>query len=268
MLGTLGRRERYVRIDEKPVPLELPKVVAEPKVCQPLFRLRHVTKTFITGGQTVRALLDVSLEIPSGQIVGLSGENGSGKTTLLHVLGGLYLPDTGSEVFYRDPQKGLQAIHYNDPKFLANYRCQISWMFQRIQLISHLVVWQNIALPLELRGVSSAQARKIALGLLADFGLSEIANQRAAEPSGGQRQIAAMLRAVAVGSQVILADEPTARLDRGNTAKVMELMKRINQDTGISIVLVSHDPFVEKFCQTRFVCQKTSKGNIIKREVN
>ena len=232
---------------------------------QPLFVLEQVSKTFCSGTHEVNALRDVSIAIPKGSVTAIFGQSGSGKTTLLRLLGGLCSPDRGTVSHF--PLHAPERIRYEDEQAMSEYRSrQIGWVFQDLNLISHLTVAQNAALPLVLKGLTWRDAEVNALRYLKELGLADRAGERPHRLSGGEQQRVAIARVLVARPSVILADEPTGSLDALNTTGVMEILRSVNKELGISIVMVTHEVgLLKEYCDFAFECRKLPNGNRIAR---
>jgi putative ABC transport system ATP-binding protein len=211
-------------------------------VSNPVLTARDIEVAYSAGATSVRALKGVSTSIEAGLVTLIQGPSGSGKTTLLSVLGCLRQPDSGSlSAFGRDvgslSAKGLARLR----------RERIGFVFQSFRLFSRLNARQNVELPLALLGRDPGERRRIAAGLLAAFGLSAVAEQSPSRLSGGEQQRIAVARAVAADPEVVLADEPTAALDRECGRQVGRALRRSAMDHGRAVVVVSHDPRLEEF---------------------
>ncbi len=189
-------------------------------------------------GTTLSPVLNgIDLKIGPGRCVFLVGPSGSGKTTLLSILGCILSPDAGRvRVLGRDLARLVPA-----ERALLR-RDHIGFVFQRFHLIRGLSAWENVGLPLTLRGQSPRALRPRALALLAAVGLADQADKQPAGMSTGQCQRVALARALAGDPELVLADEPTAALDAHNGQEVMRLLRRLTVDQGKSAIVVTHDP--------------------------
>jgi len=207
-------------------------------------RVDNVTRVYKIGQVETHALRGISLSIEDGEFTALVGPSGSGKTTLLQLIGCLDLPTSG-QVFVR----GHDVSRLNRSQRADMRRGTIGFIFQFFALIPTLSAYENIEMPLLLNGQSASERRERVMELLEAVGLSERAHHRPDQLSGGEQQRAAVARALAVRPAVILADEPTANLDTDNGRQVMEIMQRLNQDTGVTFVFATHDPRVIQFAR-------------------
>jgi putative ABC transport system ATP-binding protein len=202
-------------------------------------KVENVTRIYHTGKVDTQALRGVSLSIEQGEFTALVGPSGSGKTTLLQIIGCLDQPTSGRVVI-----NGKDVSHLNRNQRADMRRGTIGFIFQFFALIPTLTAYENIEMPLLLIGQSPAQRRERVTELLAAVDLAERAHHRPDQLSGGQQQRVAIARALAPKPALILADEPTANLDTTNGKQVMEIMTRLNQETGVTFVFATHDPRV------------------------
>jgi putative ABC transport system ATP-binding protein len=202
-----------------------------------LIKVENVTRAYKTGNIETLALRGVSLSIQSGEFTALVGPSGSGKTTLLQILGCLDQPTSG-KVWING--KDVSRLNRNQRADLR--RGSIGFIFQFFALIPTLTAYENVELPLLLNGMPSSERRRRVTELLEAVGMSERAHHRPDQLSGGEQQRVAVARALAPRPLLILADEPTANLDTENGKQVMEIMQRLNQETGVTFVFATHDP--------------------------
>ena len=207
-------------------------------------KVDNVTRVFKVGKIETQALRGISLSIEDGEFTALVGPSGSGKTTLLQLIGCLDQPTSG-QVFVR----GHDVSLLNRNQRADMRRGTIGFVFQFFALIPTLSAYENIEMPLLLNGQSASRRRERVMELLEAVDLTERAHHRPDQMSGGEQQRAAVARALAARPAVILADEPTANLDTDNGRQVMEIMQRLNQDTGATFVFATHDPRVIRFAR-------------------
>ncbi len=207
-------------------------------------KVENVTKTYKVGDVETQALRAVNLCIESGEFTALVGPSGSGKTTLLQLIGCLDQPTSGS-VFVN----GKDVSKLNRSKRADMRRGTIGFIFQFFALIPTLSAYENIEMPLLLNGHSAAERRQRVQQLLEWVDLTDRASNRPDQLSGGQQQRVAIARALATRPALILADEPTANLDTPNGKQVMEIMTRLNQETGVTFVFATHDPRVIQYAR-------------------
>lgn len=207
----------------------------------PAVEFLDVVKSFGTGSTEVRALRGVSLAIAPGELVAVMGPSGCGKSTLLHLAGGLEQPSAGRVRLHGRDLGDLDAAER-----AALRRTEVSFVFQRLNLLASLTALENVSLPLELDGVGAREARARAEEALAAVGLAgEAAGQFDRYPdefSGGQQQRIAIARAIVGRQRVLLCDEPTGALDVATADSVIELLAGLPQRFGTTVVLVTHEP--------------------------
>ena len=225
----------------------------------PRLVVEQVTKTFAVNGTPLRAVDGVSLRIEAGEFVSIIGHSGSGKTTLLSILGGLSAPTSGRVVFDGVDVYGLDADG------LSEYRCEkIGFVFQFASLLPALTVMENLLLPGGFRPRAAkprnGAAAEKALGLLALVGLSEKAEVLPSRLSGGQQRRVAIARALMNDPALILADEPTGDLDEETEAEVMALFRAVNERSGATFVLVTHDTALARQAGRRL---RMNRGGVI-----
>lgn len=197
-----------------------------------------VVREYRTGGQAVRALDGVSLQISGGQFAAVVGPSGSGKSTLLHLLGALDSPDSGSIRF-----NGVDIAGLDEDQQAILRRHRVGFVFQFFNLLPSLSAWENVAIPKLLAGQRLSRVRAEAEHLLDLVGLARRADHRPAELSGGQMQRVAVARALMMDPPLILADEPTGNLDSGTGVAVLELLRDISHGSGVdrAVVMVTHN---------------------------
>jgi len=205
---------------------------------RPLVEVRNVSKHFGQGLTRVDALVDVSIEVMSGEVVGLLGPSGSGKSTLLHVIGCIREPDSGwirlgDDVVY---DNGWQR---RDLRRLRLER--IGFIFQTHNLLGFLTSTENVAQVIELAGGSATEARHRAVELLEYLGIGHRKDAVPSQLSGGEAQRVAIARALANRPRIVLADEPTAALDSQRAGAVMDLLRKVAQDHQAAVIVVTHD---------------------------
>jgi putative ABC transport system ATP-binding protein len=204
-----------------------------------LLAARSVSRSYRLGAALVPAIRDVSLEIRPGEFVAIQGPSGSGKTTLLNLLGLLDAPDAGE---IRVEEREASDLSENAKSDLR--RDRFGFVFQTFNLIPVLSAEENVAYPVGLAGKPAVERRARARELLAAVGLAEKADVRPDLLSGGQRQRVAIARALANRPAVVFADEPTANLDSKTADEILELMRALNEDSGVAFLFATHDPRV------------------------
>lgn len=211
--------------------------MTEPATISPVVRLTHVSRTYQAGALEVRALDDLTLEIPSDRFSVVIGASGSGKTTLLNLIGCIDAPSKGVVEVCR------QNIAELDDDAVADFRARnIGFIFQTFSLIPVLSAYENVEYPLLLVGMPAAERRRRTLAMLEAVGLTAQAQRQPNELSGGQKQRVAIARALVKQPQLVLADEPTANLDSATGAAIISLMRRVQTDSHTTFIFATHDP--------------------------
>jgi len=204
--------------------------------------LRHVSKTYTRGKQSIEVLQDLTLDIPKGEFVALMGPSGSGKTTLLNLIGGLDKPTRGEITVAGqrlDALSGGQLSHWRGH--------HVGFVFQFYNLMPMLNAQRNVELPLLLTKLPAAKRRANALAALTLVGIADRAKHKPNELSGGQAQRVAIARALVADPTILVCDEPTGDLDRKSADEVLQLLQTLNREHGKSIVMVTHDPKAAEF---------------------
>ena len=202
----------------------------------PLLELRDIHKTYHLGGETIRALDGVSLDIDSGEFISIIGPSGSGKSTLMHILGCLDSPTSGTINL-----DGMM-IHDASPRQLAAIRNKkIGFVFQFFNLLPKLTVRQNVELPMIYSGLSSKERRERAMNSRSSVNMEDRSKHRPSQLSGGQQQRAAIARALVNDPRIIFADEPTGNLDSNTGVLILEMFNKLHQE-GRTVMIVTHDP--------------------------
>ena len=210
---------------------------------EPIIEIKHLSKTFGTGDDQVAALHDVSLAVQPGEIFGIIGLSGAGKSTLVRCINLLERPDEGQMLFHG---KNLMVM---PDKQLRQQRRTISMIFQSFNLLDQRTALDNICFPLELVGTPKKEARKKAMELLETVGLPDKANAYPVQLSGGQKQRIAIARALASDPEVLLCDEATSALDPQTTDSILKLLQKINQERGITVIIITHQmSVIEQVC--------------------
>ena len=202
----------------------------------PLVELRNVSKIYHLGGEEIRALDDISLDIAEGEFISIIGPSGSGKSTLMHILGCLDSPTHGTI------QLDGTMIQGASQRQLATIRNRkIGFVFQFFNLLPKLNVAQNVELPMIYSGVSGKERRERAMAALESVDLANRSKHRPSQLSGGQQQRVAIARALVNSPRIVFADEPTGNLDSHTGEAILALFRRLSTE-GRTIVLVTHDP--------------------------
>ncbi len=223
-----------------------------------MIQLKNVTKTVRSGSDDLTILNDVSLSIPDGQFVSITGASGSGKSTLLGLIAGLDEPSSGTITV-----DGDEVTAQTDDK-LAQIRSEkIGFVFQSFHLIPSLTAYENILIPMEILGLKDARGR--AARLLEDVDLTNRGHHYPPELSGGEQQRVAIARAFANSPKYLLADEPTGNLDSKNGQHIFELMTELHRQSNVTLVLVTHDHALAARAQRQVVLKD---GRVISDTLN
>jgi putative ABC transport system ATP-binding protein len=207
-----------------------------------LIRLRGVRRTYGEGDAAVHALDGVDLVVQRGEFLALMGPSGSGKSTALNVLGCLDAPTAGSYRF-----RGVETTTLSRRERAVLRRAYLGFIFQGFNLLERSTALENVELPLVYRGLGGAERRRRALAALADVGLEGREHHRPSALSGGQQQRVAIARALVTAPDVVLADEPTGNLDSAMSHEVMDLLRRMNEERGVTILMVTHEPDMAEY---------------------
>src|SRR5262249_51940948 len=206
----------------------------------PLIQLRDIRKVYDLGEVQVEALRGVSLDIDAGERVALVGPSGSGKSTLMNTLGCLDRPTSGS---YLLAGQEVATLSSDERAKVRNQR--IGFVFQNFNLLARTSALENVELPLlYARGISGRQRRKRAVELLDRVGLADRLDHHPSQLSGGQQQRVAIARALVNEPKILMCDEPTGNLDSHTSKEVIQLFRQLNEESGITVILVTHDPTV------------------------
>ena len=222
-----------------------------------MIELKQVSKRFEVRGGAIDALLPLDLDIASGQVFGLLGFSGAGKSTLLRLINRLEEPSGGSIRV-----DGQELVGLRDAE-LRRMRQRMGMIFQQFNLLSHRSALRNVEFSLEVAGVPRATQRTMARDALAAVGLSDREDSFPAQLSGGQRQRVAIARALATSPTILLCDEATSALDPHTALSILRLLKDLNRERGMTIVIVTHDIKVATYlCEA---CVVLEKGRVVDR---
>lgn len=200
----------------------------------PILQLQQVSKTFHIGQNTISVLKDINLEIEAGSTAAIVGPSGSGKTTLLGLCAGLDKSTEGQIIL-----NGIALNSLNEDQLAQMRNENIGFVFQNFQLLPTLTALENVLVPLELRGLKRQE--KVAQELLEKVGLGERADHYPSQLSGGEQQRVSLARAFANKPKILFADEPTGNLDAETSAIIENMLFQLNQESGTTLILVTHD---------------------------
>jgi len=200
--------------------------------------LKHCSKTYGSGVSLVHALDDVSLSFEPGEFTVISGPSGSGKTTLLNLIGCLDVPNTGSVLI-----EGQDVSRLNDRELARLRSWRVGFIFQSFNLVPVLTATENVETALHLAR-APGDRRKLAEAMLAEVGLGELLRRRPSQLSGGQQQRVAVARALVKRPAIVIADEPTANLDSHAGTQILDIMRKMNEESGVTFLFSTHDRMV------------------------
>ena len=203
----------------------------------PLIELKGITRTFGSGPAAFQALRGIDLTVQDGEFLAIMGPSGSGKSTAMNIMGCLDTPTSGS---YRFQGVTVEQLSRRQRALLRRWR--LGFVFQGYNLLPRTSALENVELPLMYRRVGTAERRRLARETLALVGLSGWEKHTPAQLSGGQQQRVAIARAIVTNPTVLLADEPTGNLDSEKGNEIMALLRSLNEDRGITILMVTHEP--------------------------
>jgi putative ABC transport system ATP-binding protein len=219
-------------------------------ITQAAIRAIGLSRRFEVGEIQIHALRDVSLEVAAGQFVALVGPSGSGKSTFLNLVGGLDRATRGE--LWID---GVELSASKEKTLTEHRRKRVGFVFQSFNLLPRLTALENVALPLMFRGVAQSQRLDRAQALLEQVGLAGRIEHRPTQLSGGEQQRVAIARALVNRPAIVLADEPTGNLDSTTGGEIMDLLRRLNREEGVTLLLVTHDveaaAFADRVIQLR-----------------
>jgi putative ABC transport system ATP-binding protein len=206
-------------------------------------RLEQITKSYYGTDTPVHALRGISLVLDKPEMVAIMGQSGSGKSTLMNILGCLDKPDGG---IYTFAGFDVMQMERDQLAYLRNRR--IGFVFQNFNLLARTTALENVCLPLSYAGIRGAEAEQRARAILGLVGLAGREQHRSTQMSGGQQQRVAIARALVNDPDLLLADEPTGALDSQTGKEIMSLLQQLNREQSLSIVIVTHDPEIARYC--------------------
>jgi putative ABC transport system ATP-binding protein len=236
--------------------------VAHLERARPLIEFRAVTKVFGSGAAAVHALAGVDLSIAEGEFVAIMGPSGSGKSTAMNIIGCLDTPTSGDYLY-----DGVEVGRLDRNSRALVRRHLLGFVFQGFNLLARTTALENVELPLIYRGLPSAERRRLAAEALERVGLQRREGHTSSELSGGQQQRVAIARAIVTDPMVLLADEPTGNLDTRTSREIMELVRSLNRDQGMTVVMVTHETDIAAYARRtiRFVDGRI-ESDVVNRE--
>ncbi len=209
-----------------------------------LIEVKNAIKTYKTGDESFNALDDISLSIEKGELVAIMGTSGSGKSTCMNMLGTLDKPNSGS--YFLD---GVDVFSLSPDELSDIRNLKLGFVFQGFNLISRTSALDNVELPMIYKGIPEEERHKRARAALKIVGLENREDHMPNQMSGGQQQRVAIARAIVNDAPLILADEPTGNLDTKTSIEVMEFFVKLNEETGKTIIIVTHEPDIAEYCK-------------------
>lgn len=207
-----------------------------------LIKLVNVVKIYKFGENEIKALDGVTVEIDRGEFLCVMGPSGSGKSTFMNIVGCLDIPTSGK--YYLE---GTDVSTMNAEQLAEIRNKKIGFVFQQFNLLPRAKVWENVELPLIYAGIPSKERKNKALELLSKVGLLDKAEYFPRQLSGGQQQRVAIARALVNNPSILLADEPTGNLDSKSSIEIIELFRKLNEEEGITTIIVTHEPDIASF---------------------
>ncbi|QUG43272.1 ABC transporter ATP-binding protein [Psychrobacillus sp. INOP01] len=228
-----------------------------------MIQVNHVNHTFLIGKKgkekKVPVLKGLSFEVKQGEIVAIVGKSGSGKSTLLHTIAGFMSPEHGSITV-----NGQETANLNETERAAFRLNNFGFIFQNFQLMPGLTAFENVELPLKLKGISPKQRKASVQQMMDKVGLTEVGDHYPNELSGGQQQRVSIARAVITNPPILFADEPTGSLDSETEQDILLLIQNLNQTLGVTFVMITHDEEVASIAHRTF---KMRDGELVKGDV-
>lgn len=210
-----------------------------------VLKAQGITKTFDIGALT-EVLKGIDLEVKEGEFVAIVGESGSGKSTLLYILAGIDTPTSGSVIL-----AGHDLSSVSDDDMASLRRHDVAFVYQYDNLVPHLTAYENVTLPLLLDKQKESDFKSAVVNLMTELGIGDRLNNYPNELSGGEQQRVAIARALAINPRVIFLDEPTGSLDRERGKQVMEILKSVNENRGVALIMVTHSASHAEYASRR-----------------
>lgn len=207
-----------------------------------IIEFKNIVKTYGLGNIETHALNKVSFSIKKGEFIAIMGASGSGKSTSMNMIGCLDFPTSGEYLF-----DGINVEKLNRNQMALIRRNYLGFVFQSFNLLGRTSALENVELPLIYRKIPSKQRKELAFQALKKVGLESVVHHTPAELSGGQQQRVAIARAMVTNPLVLLADEPTGNLDSMKSLEIMNLLKNLNEESGITVIMVTHEAEMAKF---------------------
>ncbi|MCY4337731.1 MAG: ABC transporter ATP-binding protein [Gammaproteobacteria bacterium] len=223
-----------------------------------MLRLVDIRKSYRVGPTTREVLQGIDLEVGAGDLISIMGASGSGKTTLMNLIGLLDRPTSGACFLNERDVSGLAD---DDLSTLRN--AHVGFVFQSFHLLPRLTALENVCLPLVYQGLRRMEMQQRAHAMLTRVGMADWGQQRPGQLSGGQKQRVAIARSLVTEPTLLLADEPTGALDADTAAEVMALLLELNEQQGVTILIITHDPLVARRCKRRL---RIHRGTLLETE--
>lgn len=225
-----------------------------------LIEVRGLEKVYRMDGVEIPALRGISLTIQEGEFVAIMGASGSGKSTFMNILGFLDLPTKGVYLL-----EGVDGTKLSRDQMAEIRNQKIGFVFQGFNLLARTSALHNVELPLIYAGVPASRRKRLSYEALAQVNLEDRAYHNPSQLSGGQQQRVAIARALVNRPSIILADEPTGNLDSRTSVEIMAIFQRLNRDSGITVIMITHEPSIAAFAQRRIVFRD---GVVVDDEIN
>lgn len=227
---------------------------------EPLIQVQDLVKVYSLGEVEVQALRSVSLAVERGEFLAIMGASGSGKSTFMNILGFLDQPTSGQYLL-----EGINGKNLSRDELAEIRNRKIGFVFQGFNLLSRTSALENVELPLVYAGASASKRKEMARKALSEVGLKGREHHHPSQLSGGEQQRVAIARALVNEPSIILADEPTGNLDSKTSVEIMAIFQRLNQDLGITIIMITHEPDIASFAKRNIIFRD---GKIVDDHMN